>query len=128
LPTLPRAIQYTSLREKEAMKQYNIYVPSESANGSDKIAAESWSWLEDLLRKQFGRFRKSIGFHDGTWPKGNVSFEGKVNAYSLVAEQEQARPFFKHLKQQAKKHGQPEVVIVEGEVPGPKGEPAGERI
>jgi len=107
------------------MKEYNVYVPCESANGSDKKAVESWSWLEDLLTKQFGRFRKSIGFHEGAWAKGGVSFEGKVNTYSLVAEEEQARRFFRHLKQ---KYGQLEVVIVEGEAPGVKGEPAGERI
>jgi hypothetical protein len=108
-----------------AMKEYNVYVPCPEANGSEK-GTRSRLWLENLLREKFGYFQSATAIHEGI--TAGFAFQGKVQAYSLCAEEAKARPFFKNLKQQIKKQGRPDVLILEKEAPGPKGELAGERI
>jgi hypothetical protein len=112
-------------KEKLDMKEYNVYVPCPEVNGSES-ASRSWLWLENLLRERFGGFQSATAIHEGV--TAGFAFQGRVQAYSLFAEEAKARPFFKHLKQQIKKQGRPDVLILEKEAPGPKGELAGERI
>lgn len=106
------------------MKEYNLYVPFEPGNGS----ASGWVWLERLLKQRFGQFSKSVGTHEGSWSGSGVTFEGRVNSYSLCAEEKVARPFFRDLKRKITEEEHSEVLIVEKPAPGPKGEMAGERI
>jgi len=108
------------------MKEYNLYVPWPSVNGAAEKAAGSWRWLEELLKEQFGEVHSTTAVHEGV--TAGFAFQGKVRAFSLCAEEGKARPFFKNLKRQIKQQGRAEVLILETEAPGPKGELAGERI
>src|SRR5437870_1461198 len=98
------------------MKEYDVYLPFEPANG-----ASSWSWLERLLQRQFGDYRRMTGHHVGGWGAPGVAMEGRVRTYSICAEEGTARPFFKELKQQLKAKGLGEIVVLEKDAPGPKG-------
>lgn len=107
------------------MKEYNLYVPLPAVNGAVR-AVSSLGWLEDLLKDEFGQVHSATAVHEGL--TAGFAFQGKVRTFSICAEESKARPFFKHLKLQIKKQGQPEVLILEKDAPGPKGELAGERI
>jgi hypothetical protein len=109
------------------MKTYDVYVPLQLANGS-KQAADYWSWLEQLLTERFGAYTTATAYHEGAWRAAPVRFQGKVRAYSVNGEETKARQFFKRLKQQVRKMGVDEILVVEKEAPGPQGEPAGERV
>ena len=106
------------------MKAYDVYVPFEPGNGT----TQGWSWLEKLLKEQFGEFSKAVGIHEGSWGSAGVSFQGRVNTYSVCADEKQARPFFQSLKRQVSEREHSEILIVEKAAPGPGGELAGERI
>lgn len=107
------------------MKEYNLYVPWSVGNGAGNTNG-SWSWLEELLKERFGEVQSTTAFHEGI--TAGFNYRGKVQAFALCAEETKARPFFKNLRQQIKKQNQQEVLILEKEAPGPKGELAGERI
>ncbi len=109
------------------MKAYDVYVPLQSAAVAEQ-AGDRWAWLETLLRERFGGYTQTIGYHEGTWNGAGVNFQGKVRAYSVRAEEDDARRFFKQLKQQIRKMGLDDILVVEKEASGPRGEPAGERI
>ena len=109
------------------MKAYDVYVPIQGA-GPAETAEVRWSWLESLLREKFGEYTKTTGYHQGAWNGADAQFQGELRAYSVRAEEQDARPFFKQLKQQMTKMGLHDVVVVEKEATGRKGEPAGERI
>jgi hypothetical protein len=106
------------------MKEYNLYVPWSAGNSVGK--ASSWCWLEELLKQHFGEVQTATAFHEGI--TAGFAYRGKVQTFALCAEETRARPFFKHLKQQIKNQNRQEVLILEKEAPGPKGELAGERI
>ncbi len=105
------------------MKEYNLYLPFQPTNGSG-----SWSWLEEVLTKQFGRFTMMTGEHLGDWNVPDITIEGKVRSYSVCGDERAARPFFKKLKRRMTTQGLAQFLIIEKEPPGPRGEPAGERI
>ena len=105
------------------MKEYDVYVPFEPTNGTG-----SWSWLERLLKEQFGDYALATGEHLGGWQAKGVALQGKLRAYSVCGEEQAARPFFKDLKKQIKNRGLTEVLIVEKAAPAREGKPAGERI
>jgi hypothetical protein len=107
------------------MKEYNLYVPCPPANGTAKTS-DSRLWLEKTLMEQFGTFRTVTGFHEGVTL--DFGYRGKIQAYSVCAEERKARPFFKQLKRQIKEDGRPDILIVEKEAPGPQGGLPGERI
>ncbi len=109
------------------MKAYDVYVPIQVAGPAEK-AEDRWSWLETLLREQFGEYTLTTGNHQGAWNGTDVNFQGKLRAYSVRAEEQDARPFFKQLKHQMTKMGLYDIVVVEKEATGRKGETAGERI
>jgi hypothetical protein len=109
------------------MKAYDVYVPLQSG-GRTEEAEDRWSWLETLLREQFGGCTQTIGYHEGAWNGASADFQGKLRAYSVRAEEEHARPFFKQLKQRIRNMGLHDVVVVEKEAIGLQGEPVGERI
>jgi hypothetical protein len=108
------------------MKEYNLYVPWPTVNGATDESSGSWCWLEELLKEQFGEVHSTTAMHEGI--TAGFAYQGKVQAFSVCAEEARARPFFKHLKRQIKQQGRTEVLILETEAPGPKGELAGERI
>jgi hypothetical protein len=109
------------------MKAYDVYVPIQVARPAEKVEGR-WSWLETLLREQFGDYTQTTGYHQGAWNGADVNFKGELRAYSVRADEQDARPFFKQFKQQLAKMGLHDIVVVEKEATGRKGEPAGERI
>src|SRR5687768_14883579 len=107
------------------MKEYNVYVEYEAANGKRLPA---WAWLERALEEEFGAFAKSTAEHVGSWGHGDRKLQGKIRAYSVVGDEARARVFFQQLKKRMEQKGHAEIVILEKERSGPKGEPAGERV
>lgn len=105
------------------MKQYDVYLPAQPTNGTG-----SWSWLEQLLKKQFGAYAAASGEHRGGWEVPGITLEGKLRTYSVCGDEQAARPFFKDLKKQIKAKGVSDVLIVEKPAPAREGEAAGERI
>jgi hypothetical protein len=114
-------------RRRWLMKAYDVYVPLQSEGGAEE-AGDRWAWLEKLLRERFGGYTQTTGYHEGAWNGADVNFQGKVRAYSVRAEEGDARRFFKQLKQRVRKMGLDDILVVEKEPSGPREEPAGERI
>src|SRR6266511_1357746 len=91
-------------RRRWPMKAYDVYVPLQSAGVAEQ-AGDRWVWLETLLRERFGGYTQTIGYHEGAWNGAGVNFQGKVRAYSVRAEEDDARRFFKQVKQKIRKMG-----------------------
>jgi hypothetical protein len=77
------------------MNEYEVYVPIHQSGPGE--GADRWSWLEALLKEQFGGYTQRVGYHEGTWNGAGASFQGKLRAYSVHAEADDARRFFKRL-------------------------------
>ncbi len=101
------------------MKEYNVYVPARP---------DSWAWLEQLLTDEFGEFTKTTAFHEGAWNGLGVTLQGELRAYSVIAEEPRAKPFFRRLNRRIREVNGEDFLILEKDAPGPQGEPAGERI
>jgi hypothetical protein len=107
------------------MKEYDLYVPSTSVNGSP---GSSWSWLEKMLDAEFGNCRSTTAVHEGEWRDARVRLQGKLRAFTVQGNRTSSRAFFRKLKKHFKEIGLDDFVIVEKEASHREGELTGERI
>lgn len=81
------------------MKEYNLYVPCHSNNGSE-IEPERILRLKEQLVEEFGGFAEFPQRMKGAWKVGGVTFTDDIVMFRVLAKKKQARPFFARLKEQ----------------------------
>ena len=109
------------------MKEYDLYLPVEPRNAPAAIP-DQIVWLREQLRERFGSYQELAGFHQGSWNTSAVDYHGPVQLFTVCSEETQARSFFARLKKALQDRGCHQVMILEKEAAGPKGEMVGERI
>jgi hypothetical protein len=94
------------------VREYEIYVPLTHNDGTP-VEPGKLVQLRERLLEQFGGLTYFPQRNEGFWRFGGVTYRDEIVIYRILTEQEQeARDFFRALKQYLKRELQQEEILI----------------